>query len=184
MKKINYAAQAVLALALVSCAGSSSTKQDVLADSSSINVNTVPTIAPSTVTPSTVPVNQTGTQTISSAPIVLPQQIQPINSNTAAAGLNPAHGQPGHRCELAVGAPLNSSPTPVKANTSQATTVSTPVTYIQSQSKTVTPAGMNPPHGEPGHRCDITVGQPLNSKPAPTTTITPVVTPSTDTTKN
>jgi hypothetical protein len=26
---------------------------------------------------------------------------------------------------------------------------------------------MNPPHGEPGHRCDIPVGQPLNSKPAP-----------------
>jgi hypothetical protein len=26
---------------------------------------------------------------------------------------------------------------------------------------------MNPPHGQPGHRCDIPVGQPLNSKPAP-----------------
>jgi len=24
--------------------------------------------------------------------------------------LNPAHGQPGHRCDIAVGAPLNSAP--------------------------------------------------------------------------
>ncbi|MCG2610253.1 hypothetical protein LZZ90_01885 [Flavobacterium sp. SM15] len=33
---------------------------------------------------------------------------------------------------------------------------------------TVAPAtrpGMNPPHGQPGHRCDIPVGAPLSSKP-------------------
>jgi hypothetical protein len=25
--------------------------------------------------------------------------------------MNPSHGQPGHRCDIAVGAPLNSKPT-------------------------------------------------------------------------
>jgi hypothetical protein len=25
--------------------------------------------------------------------------------------------------------------------------------------------GMNPAHGQPNHRCDIAVGEPLNSKP-------------------
>jgi hypothetical protein len=38
--------------------------------------------------------------------------------------------------------------------------------------KTKTAPGMNPPHGEPGHRCDIAVGAPLNSKPAAPTTVT------------
>ena len=27
-------------------------------------------------------------------------------------------------------------------------------------------AGLNPPHGQPGHRCEIPVGAPLDSKPA------------------
>lgn len=60
---------------------------------------------------------------------------QPIQ---AAAGLNPPHGQPGHRCDIAVGAPLGSG------NLLNNTT-----------------AGLNPAHGQPGHRCDIAVGAPL-----------------------
>jgi len=28
---------------------------------------------------------------------------------------------------------------------------------------------MNPPHGQPGHRCEIAVGAPLNSQPATVT---------------
>jgi len=51
--------------------------------------------------------------------------------------------------------------------------------------------GMNPPHGEPGHRCDIAVGAPLNSKPATVTTAPasiappPLLTaPKTDSAKN
>lgn len=31
-----------------------------------------------------------------------------------------------------------------------------------------TPAGLNPEHGLPGHRCDISVGSPLNSAPGST----------------
>ena len=33
---------------------------------------------------------------------------QPATDGSVA--LNPAHGQPGHRCDIAVGAPLNSAP--------------------------------------------------------------------------
>ena len=50
--------------------------------------------------------------------------------------LNPPHGQPGHRCDIAVGQPLDSKP-------------------AQNSGK------VNPPHGQPGHRCDLAVGAPL-----------------------
>ena len=71
--------------------------------------------------------------------------------------LNPAHGQPGHRCDLAVGAPLvNSDGTPVPAVNPQ-NIQATPANPAP------VPAGLkvNPPHGQPGHRCDIQVGAPL-----------------------
>ncbi|MDH6251841.1 hypothetical protein M2347_001568 [Chryseobacterium sp. H1D6B] len=105
--------------------------------------------------------------------------MQPIQ-NTATAitapGMNPPHGDPGHRCDIPVGQPLNNQP----AQASPA--INTPSTAIQIDPNSVSPGkimidnngkqvktapGMNPPHGEPGHRCDIQVGQPLNSKPAP-----------------
>ncbi|MBI2966997.1 MAG: hypothetical protein HYY40_04190 [Bacteroidetes bacterium] len=64
---------------------------------------------------------------------------------------NPAHGQPGHRCDIPVGSPLNSPP----GNTSAA---APPV----SSTPIKTAPGMNPPHGQPGHDCKIAVGAPLN----------------------
>jgi hypothetical protein len=51
--------------------------------------------------------------------------------------LNPPHGEPGHRCDIPVGSPLNP-----------------PVEKKEVR--------LNPPHGEPGHRCDIAVGSPLD----------------------
>jgi hypothetical protein len=108
--------------------------------------------------------------------------------------LNPAHGQPGHRCDIAVGAPLpattaapvlhNPAITPVQ---NSSTTIN-PTTAVQPQpaAATTVAKGINPPHGQPGHRCDIAVGQPLTSAPAkPTTTTTtpaPVVKPVVDNT--
>jgi hypothetical protein len=109
------------------------------------------------------------------------------NQNTvmgATGGINPAHGQPGHRCDIAVGAPLNSAPTQTTQQTAQQTTTqtqtvtTTPVVTTTTQPTTVTAKGMNPPHGQKGHRCDIAVGAPLNS-PASKTTTTPVVTTTT-----
>ncbi len=106
--------------------------------------------------------------------------IQPIQSITplpnTKPGLNPAHGQPGHRCDIAVGAPL----TDVAAKTSNDPNsnypvVSSPMEYkapLPFENKTITlpeantkvAAGMNPAHGQPGHRCDIAVSAPLNKK--------------------
>lgn len=92
-------------------------------------------------------------------------------------GLNPAHGQPGHRCDIAVGAPLDSKPSANTSVTTQPTTTTTPISAPATPPLVIKP-GINPAHGQPGHRCDIPVGSPLDSKPATTTTVTPTtVTP-------
>ncbi len=95
------------------------------------------------------------------------------NTPSASNGLNPAHGAPGHRCEIPVGSPLNSAPsaTVTQPQAQTITTTANPTT------KTTTAPGMNPAHGEPGHRCDISVGAPLNSKPAEVKTSAPQVMP-------
>ncbi|REC48896.1 hypothetical protein [Chryseobacterium pennipullorum] len=108
-----------------------------------------------------------------------------IQSNTSPApmasapGMNPPHGQPGHRCDIPVGQPLNSQPAaaPVSQNINvgannaiqiDPNAVSPGKIAIDNAGKEIkTAPGMNPPHGQPGHRCDIPVGKPLNSKPAP-----------------
>lgn len=110
--------------------------------------------------------------------------VQPVTQTATppvANGLNPAHGLPGHRCDISVGAPLNSAPAAAATTTTpQVQTITTPsppaATNVAKPVKTA--PGMNPPHGEPGHRCDISVGAPLNSKPAVTPSMVQPVTPS------
>jgi hypothetical protein len=95
---------------------------------------------------------------------VQPSNPQPATTQpaTSTAGLNPEHGKPGHRCDIAVGAPLNSQPaaTTAAAPKVQATQVATPT-------PTTTPTGpkpkLNPAHGQPYHDCSIKVGDPLKS---------------------
>lgn len=103
---------------------------------------------------------------------VTPPSPQPAK---VAKGMNPAHGQPGHRCDIAVGAPLNSPPVAKSTMTTQAATQNQPVTItptqtpapaaapaiLNSPATTTTAPGMNPPHGQAGHRCDVAVGAPL-----------------------
>ena len=76
-----------------------------------------------------------------------------------AAGLNPPHGQPGHDCAIAVGAPLNGSPAP---NVSQSATP-TMNFPTAAPAPAAAPGGprLNPPHGQPGHDCAVEVGAPL-----------------------
>ncbi|MDW8849834.1 hypothetical protein SD960_06995 [Flavobacterium sp. MMLR14_040] len=110
-----------------------------------------------------------------------PVQTNPNTVLSSNAGLNPAHGQPGHRCDIAVGAPLNSAPTQGQTATAQpAQTVQVNPTQQQNVVTTTTTTaapvkvgkGMNPSHGQPGHRCDIPVGAPLNSPVAAKQTTT------------
>jgi hypothetical protein len=94
------------------------------------------------------------------------------SSNTSGKALNPAHGQPGHRCDIPVGSPLDqpvSQPTMTTTTTTPASpTLMQPATQ-QVPTTTTTGTGLNPAHGQPGHRCDIPVGSPLSSKPTLTT---------------
>jgi hypothetical protein len=101
-----------------------------------------------------------------------------VNTATTNVGINPAHGQPGHRCDISVGAPLGSpAVSTVNTNSQPAQPLPTPQS-IPSTAK-ATNVGVNPAHGQPGHRCDISVGAPLGSPAAATspvsnaTTITP-----------
>ena len=125
------------------------------------------TTTTSTSTPATLPVAGATVPTMTSAaPGAATQQRISAKSQSSNAGINPAHGQPGHRCDISVGAPLNSPPGNANKTVTQMTAPA------PAQMKTVqapaapTAKGMNPPHGQPGHRCDISVGAPLNSAPS------------------
>ncbi|MEN2398146.1 hypothetical protein GKZ90_0000020 [Flavobacterium sp. MC2016-06] len=106
-------------------------------------------------------------------PVATQTPVSTANPNTVLSdtkGLNPAHGQPGHRCDIAVGAPLNS---PIAQQQQQQTAQQAQTVQVNpTQQRVVTTTvaapvkvgkGMNPSHGQPGHRCDIPVGAPLNS---------------------
>ncbi len=89
---------------------------------------------------------------------------------TSAKGLNPAHGQPGHRCDIAVGAPLSSAPAAKPSAPAVVTPTVTPaaspapiqMTPAAGATSPVAPgAKLNPAHGQPGHDCTIPVGAPL-----------------------
>jgi hypothetical protein len=100
------------------------------------------------------------------------------NPPVTKKGMNPPHGQPGHRCDIAVGAPLNSPPgnankpkagtaitqqiDPSKFNTQTTSQpAGTPAILNPDAATTTTAPGMNPPHGQPGHQCGVAVGAPL-----------------------
>jgi len=173
MRLFNLLAIITVLCAMVSCGNDGSGDSKKITAPATSPTLTVPanpgtsTVTTNPATPNNIPANP--------APIVTP------TTNTASTpqtvpqgkGLNPPHGQPGHRCDISVGAPLDSKPTQIPSvNTTTPTvntstpTVATP-TGINTQPApaVVTAPGMNPPHGQPGHRCDIAVGAPLNSKP-------------------
>ncbi len=161
--KTKYFIAAIATVALASC------KQELAPqDSSSAQEVAAPTASTQTPGQQSLPVNAQPQQTS-----VQPGQptMQPVAQAPAqvAKGMNPAHGQPGHRCDIAVGAPLNSAPAAAPAKPAPMTV--TPQPGVAS-AKEITPVktapGMNPPHGQPGHRCDIAVGASLSSAPAAT----------------
>lgn len=101
---------------------------------------------------------------------------QPAATQTASTPpeLNPPHGQPYHRCDIPVGSPLN-TPAPAKpavnrtgtsptlanaARLNNTTQVVNPTAPTVANATSAKPK-LNPPHGQPYHRCDIAVGSPL-----------------------
>lgn len=107
--------------------------------------------------PSNPSIVVSGNDTATLPDIVNSDASTPERITTSSGNLNPAHGQPGHRCDIPVGSPLNSPPS------NSATQNPSPVNITQSPSSipVKTAPGMNPPHGEPGHDCAIPVGSPL-----------------------
>lgn len=173
----------LIAATLFIACNNTSTGGKLSSPSAPVNM-TVPTTSPgSPVVQQPVQALPNTNTTITSQPITtVTQPSTPVT--TTAVGLNPAHGQPGHRCDIAVGAPLNSAPTtPAVTPTTAANNspimvksnpqpVETQKTFTTPTNTTATAAGLNPEHGKPGHRCDIAVGAPLDSKPAATPSIT------------
>lgn len=111
-------------------------------------------------------------------PVGAPLETSPAKASEVA--INPPHGDPGHRCDIPVGAPLNSppantspqitsspstGPAPSLANNPMAPTIENAQRLTSSQPRATTTTQnsgrINPPHGQPGHRCDIAVGSPL-----------------------
>jgi hypothetical protein len=100
----------------------------------------------------------------------------PLNTASATKSsvrLNPAHGQPGHDCAIAVGAPLKGSvakvaaPAPVQATAPNFSVASVPdAAPVQATAPNfgVPNAKVNPAHGQPGHDCAVAVGAPLPVK--------------------
>lgn len=124
-------------------------------------------IAPAGMTPDAQSATPGVTQAVPSPQVV--NAAQTISADQAskampAAGLNPAHGQPGHRCDISVGAPLNSAPAAVSKPAVQ-TVASPAVTAAPAPATPAMPvdpnAKLNPPHGQPGHDCAVAVGAPL-----------------------
>lgn len=98
--------------------------------------------------------------------------------NTTPPELNPPHGEPFHQCDIPVGSPLNAAAPASTATTNTSTTVqrsnfaptienaarlgnSSQNNATASTLANTTPPKLNPPHGQPFHRCDIAVGSPL-----------------------
>jgi hypothetical protein len=115
----------------------------------------------------------------------LPQSVKDITAelssteqNNQGAMLNPPHGQPYHRCDIPVGAPLNSPPpnetleasnnqlltAPKIPNNAAGPTIENASKMSSSQIRSTTSPTtgakprLNPPHGQAWHRCDIAVG--------------------------
>ncbi|MCF8462179.1 MAG: hypothetical protein K9G46_15765 [Flavobacteriales bacterium] len=94
------------------------------------------------------------------------QAVETSTSPAQTAGLNPAHGEPGHDCAIAVGAPLDgSAASSVPAGMPSLVTQPAVQPMTQPAATGKAPAnGLNPAHGEPGHDCAIAVGAPLSGK--------------------
>lgn len=110
---------------------------------------------PSKGTPAKTTVNTAPVQQVAAAPQAV-KTVPAAQASKVTAGLNPAHGQPNHRCDIAVGAPLNSP-----AGKPAVAPVQTATPLPAGPVKNAAGVKINPPHGQPGHDCAVEVGKPL-----------------------
>lgn len=164
MKKIVLGTALVISAGLLACNSSDSPEVD-----KSIMPSQSASPAAISVLPDSSQVIQPVNQVNTSQPAITttPAKVTPAIAGSGSSAPNPAHGQPGHRCDIAVGAPLNSAATiPSQPKVQQ--TVSSPAAVTATPSApTAIPvstdpnAKLNPAHGQPGHDCSIAVGAPL-----------------------
>ena len=99
------------------------------------------------------------------ATVPAPAEVASSVTNVPVSGkpaLNPEHGQPYHRCEIAVGAPIDSAPSQQNAPQTQTPSILRPTVAPAPQAQSLGPKpALNPAHGEPHHRCELAVGAPL-----------------------
>ena len=157
MKKIYLI---ILTLALVSCQKKNETPETLSPELASYEQKSASDSSNVTSAQNSAPITMNN-----SAPVAPQSNTVSVNQpQPTAPGMNPPHGQPNHRCDIPVGAPLNSKkaePTTIKTTDNQTTTTA-PIAAPQNNAGSTTIAdGMNPAHGQPGHRCDIPVGAPL-----------------------
>ncbi|WP_318642388.1 hypothetical protein [Flavobacterium ardleyense] len=156
--KTNLALIVMASMALYSC------KQDLQPQDSPIDESAA--ITEATQDPNGGNIQMQGGEQANAQPQIMDSpQMQPAQQpvSKVAAGMNPAHGQPGHRCDIQVGAPLNSpagkpAPQPITTPVQQSMPAAPSILNAPSGNTAV---GMNPAHGQPGHKCDVAVGAPL-----------------------
>lgn len=85
-------------------------------------------------------------------------EVETNENPKTTASVNPPHGQPGHRCDIPVGANLDQASTTTMQQTNN-NTVSPNVSPVRVNNN-ATPT-KNPPHGQPGHDCTKPVGADL-----------------------
>ena len=164
--KYSYLLITILTLTILSC--STSNKNDrqtrTQSQSQSSNNEAITSSPPGNESASSASSNQ-AVPSESASPAISGQTIP---AETAAnVVLNPPHGEPGHSCDIPVGSPLNPPAATAAPRVSFAPTVENAARLGSSRtSRSTSPAAgsgapLNPPHGEPGHRCEIPVGSPL-----------------------
>ena len=165
--QLTYCLYAILLSGLTACSNSNSKNEES-------TIRNTPVVALPPTQEKNTPINTEPIQSV---------EAEAAQQTNAEVMLNPPHGEPYHRCDIPVGAPLNSPP----ANTTQQTSTNqfqaktgtgitnNPTAPTLENARQANPSQfqtpitanhgskprLNPPHGQPFHRCDIAVGSLL-----------------------
>ena len=157
--KKNIVAFSIVSLFAVSCSQNKEIEPTILESETATTTTETATNAPTIVASNPEAVVNGGQI---SAPNVTTTTVNP-SAQKVAPGMNPPHGEPNHRCDISVGAPLNSPPGKSAAAAPQTIPQPQTVTPAAAPAPVANPLNLavNPAHGEPGHSCAIAVGAPF-----------------------